>query len=91
MDMRVPTCGILVTHMHVLGECSVLGDMMATEKDWEEVADEEVSNAMRNLNKWQDQMNNVERVFRKYENMAIKHNFPEVKKEAVQEVKPRNT
>ena len=69
----------------VLGECSVLGDMMATEKDWEEVADEEVSNAMRNLNKWQDQMNNVERVFRKYENMAIKHNFPEVKKEAVQD------
>ena len=42
-----------------LGECSVLGDLMEDE-DWEDVDDEAVSSAMRNLSKWQDQMTIIE-------------------------------
>ena len=67
----------------LLGECSVLGDMVTDEADWEVVEDDVVENAMRNLGKWQDQMNNVERAFRKYENMALQNTFPEDKKEAI--------
>ena len=42
-----------------LGECSLLGDLMEDE-DWEDVDDEAVSSAMRNLSKWQDQMTIIE-------------------------------
>ena len=65
-----------------LGECSVLGDIMMDE-NWAEVEDETVSNAMRAINKWQDQWNRVERAFRQYENMAVKHKFSEEKIEAI--------
>ena len=65
-----------------LGECSVLGDLMADE-NWKEVEDETVSNAMRNLTKWQDQMSSIDRAYRKYENMALKHNFTQEKQEAM--------
>ena len=64
-----------------LGECSVLGDLMIDE-DWEEVEDETVSNAMRCISKWQDQMTSIERGYRKFENMALKHNFPQDKQDA---------
>ena len=66
----------------LLGECKVLGDMMILETDWTEAADEVVANAMRHLDKWQEQMNHVERAYRKYENSAIKYSFPEHKQEA---------
>ena len=65
-----------------LGECSVLGDMMIDET-WEAVEDDEISSAMRSLSKWQEQWNCVERSYRKYENMAVKHKFPETRREAV--------
>jgi hypothetical protein len=65
-----------------LGECSVLGDIM-TDETWDEVDDETVSDAMRKLSKWQDQMTSIERSYRKYENMATKHNFPTEKQEAI--------
>ena len=65
-----------------LGECSVLGDLMIDET-WEAVDDETVSSAMRNLSRWQDQMTIIERAYRKYENMALKHNFPEDKQDAI--------
>ena len=65
-----------------LGECSVLGDIM-TDETWDEVDDETVSDAMRKLSKWQDQMTSIERSYRKYENMATKHNFPMEKQEAI--------
>ena len=67
----------------LLGECSVLGDMLTEILDWEGVDDDVVEDAMRNLGKYQDQMNQVERTFRKYENMSLKHHFPEDKKEAM--------
>ena len=65
-----------------LGECSVIGDMMDDE-DWEQADDETVSNAMRKLSKWQDQMTSIERGYRKFENMALEHNFPQEKQEAI--------
>ena len=65
-----------------LGECSVLGDIMADE-DWEAADDDIVSGAMRNLTKCQEQMNTIERAYRKFENMATKHKFAEVKSEAI--------
>ena len=65
-----------------LGECSVLGQLMADE-DWSEVDDEIIGSAMRNLSKWQDQMNTIERSYRNFENMATKHNFPCDKREAI--------
>ena len=65
-----------------LGECSVLGQLM-TEESWEEVDDEVISNAIRNLSKWQDQLNAIERSYRRYDNMSIKHNFPEEKTESI--------
>ena len=65
-----------------LGEVSVLSDIMPDE-DWEEIDDEAVGNAMRNLSKWQDQMNRIERSYRKYENMAMKYNFSQVKQDAM--------
>ena len=43
-----------------LGECSVLSQLMV-EESWEEVEDEVISNAIRNLSKWQDQLNVIER------------------------------
>ena len=64
------------------GECSVFGDMMPDE-NWEVVENEVVSHGMRNLGKWQEQWNQIERSYRKYENMAVKHNFSEVDREAV--------
>ena len=64
------------------GECSVLGDMMADE-NWQEVDDEVVSQGMRNLAKWQEQWNQIERSYRKYENMSVRYNFSAIDKEAV--------
>ena len=64
----------------VLGECSVLGDMLPVEDNWEDAEDEAVGSAMRSLDKWQDQMNTVERAHRKFENMATRHDFPEARK-----------
>ena len=66
----------------LLGEISVLGDIMI-EENWEEVDDETVGHAMRNLSKWQDQMNIVERSYRRYENMALKHSFSQERKESM--------
>ena len=57
--------------------------MLRVAVDWEEVTDDFDENAMRNLSKWQDQMNEVERAFRRYENMSLKHSFPVDKKEAM--------
>ena len=66
----------------LLGEIEVLGNIM-TEEYWEEADDEVIGNAMRNLSKWQDQMNIVDRSYRRYENMALKHNFSQERKEAI--------
>jgi hypothetical protein len=57
-------------------------DMMVDE-NWDIADDDVVSSAMRSLSKWQEQWNIIERSYRKYENMSIKHNFPEHRKEAV--------
>ena len=65
-----------------LGECTVLGDLMQEEL-WSEADDAVISNCMRDLSKWQEQWNAVERAFRQYENMAIKHKFSETRKEAI--------
>ena len=65
-----------------LGECSVLGDLVADE-NWEEADDETVSGAMRQLSKWQDQMTIIERSYRKFENMALRHKFPQEKQDAI--------
>ena len=67
----------------VMGECSVLGDMLTAEGDWSEADDAVIGNAMRNIAKWQEQMNTVERAYRKFENMATRHNFTKSRKEAV--------
>ena len=67
----------------VLAECSVLLDMLSVESDWETVDDEIVSTAMRDLVRWQDQMNSLERSYRRFENMATKYDFPNTKKEAI--------
>ena len=64
------------------GESSVLCDMMPDE-NWSEVEDEVISQGMRNLAKWQDQWNQIERQYRKYENTAVRNNFSEIDKEAV--------
>ena len=64
------------------GECSVFGDMM-TDENWEEVEDEVISQGVRNLAKWQEQWNQIERSYRKYENMAVRHNFSEINRDAV--------
>ena len=66
-----------------LGEVSVLGGMMLDE-NWEEVEDETIGNGMRNLSKWQDQVNIIERSYRKYENMALKYKFSGEKKGAME-------
>ena len=66
----------------VLGECSVMGDMMPDE-DWVEAEDTVVAEAVRNLAKWHDQWIRVERAHRKCENVALQHNFSEEKKEAI--------
>ena len=65
-----------------LGECSVPGDLVADE-NWEEADDETVSGAMRQLSKWQDQMTIIERSYRKFENMALRHQFPQEKQDAI--------
>ena len=67
----------------VHGECSVLGDMLTEVDDWENVDDEVVGNAMRMLARWQDQMNSVERAYRKFENVATLHSFSQTTKDAV--------
>ena len=69
----------------VLGECSVLGDLLLDVSDWDDVEDEVVADAMRNLDKWQEQMNVLERSYRKFENMAVKYDFPDSKKDAIRE------
>ena len=56
----------------LMGECSLLGDMMGLETDWEEADDDSVSTGMRSLSKWQEQMNTIERAFRKFENVSDK-------------------
>ena len=65
-----------------LGEVSVLDEIMLDEK-WEEVDDETIASAMRNLAKWQEQIIIIERAYRKYDNMALKHRFPSERKEAM--------
>ena len=65
-----------------LGECSVLGQLVVDEV-WTDVDDEVIGSAMRNLSKWQDQMNIVERSYRHFENMATKYNFPSDKRESI--------
>ena len=45
----------------VLAECSVFTDMLTVVSDWEEVDDEKITDAMRSLDKWQQQMNILER------------------------------
>ena len=67
----------------VLGECSVLMDMLMIENDWEAVDDERISQAMRSMGKWQEQMNTLERAYRQFENMATKYDFPATKKDAI--------
>ena len=69
----------------VLGECSVMGDLIPDE-DWAEVEDSDVAEAVRNLEKWQDQWIKVERSYRKYENMALQYKFSEERKEALKAV-----
>ena len=66
----------------VLGECSVLGDIMP-DKEWKDLDDNEISEAVRNIAKWQDQMLRIERSYKNYENMALKHKFSDEKIEAV--------
>ena len=53
----------------LLGECSVFCDMMGLEVDFSEVEDDIISRGMRDLASWQDQMNTIERAFRKFENV----------------------
>ena len=57
-----------------------------SDEDWEAADDETIGSAMRSISKWQDQMNIMERSFRTFENMALKHGFPEEKKEAMKAV-----
>ena len=66
----------------LMGECSVLGDMMGLEVNWEDAEDNVISNGMRSMARWQEQMNTIERAFRKYENM--KYKFSSDRQEAVQ-------
>ena len=66
----------------LLGECSVMGDMMGIVVDYEEAEDDVISSGMRSLVVWQEQMNTIERVFRKYEN--TKDNFSTDRQEAIQ-------
>ena len=65
-----------------LAECRVLEDLMPDET-WEEMEDEDIGKAMREMSKWQDQITNLERCFSKFENLSLKHNFSEDKKEAI--------
>ena len=65
-----------------LGEVSVLDEIMPVEK-WDEVDDETIASAMRDLAKWQEQIIIIERAYRKYDNMALKHKFPSERKEAM--------
>ena len=65
-----------------LGEVSVMLDMLV-EEDWVNTDDETVASAMRDLSRWQDQMNVVERAHRKFENVALKHNFSTSQKESI--------
>ena len=44
---------------NLMGECSVLGDMMGLDIDWEEADDDVIENGMRNLARWQEQMNTI--------------------------------
>ena len=67
----------------VLAECSVFTDMLTVVSDWEEVDDEKIADAMRSLDKWQQQMNILERTYRKFESMAVTHRFPATKSEAI--------
>ena len=67
----------------VLAECSVFTDMLTVVSDWEEVDDEKITDAMRSLDKWQQQMNILERTYRKFESMAVTHGFPATKSEAI--------
>ena len=64
------------------GECSVLEDIMPDE-DWTVVDDDVISQNMRSLSKWQEQWCQLERAYRKYENLSLRHLFPQVDKDAV--------
>ena len=64
------------------GECSVLEDIMPDE-DWTAVDDDIISQNMRSLSKWQEQWCLLERAYRKYENLSLRHSFPQVDKDAV--------
>ena len=52
----------------------MLSDMMPDE-DWVEADDDIISDAVRRLSKWQEQWICIERSYRKYENMALKHSL----------------
>ena len=67
----------------LLGECSVLGDMMGAEVDWTTAEEDAISSAMRSLEKWQEQMNTIERTFRNFENS--KGVFTPDRQEAIQD------
>ena len=72
----------------LIGECSVLGDMMGLEIDWESADDDVIGNGMRNLAGWQEQMNTIERSFRKFEN--VKSRFTSDRQEAIQQIYDEN-
>jgi hypothetical protein len=68
----------------LMGECSVLGDMMGLEVDWHDADDDVISNGMRSMAGWQGQMNTIERAFRKFEN--VKSSFSTDRQEAIQQI-----
>ena len=68
----------------LMGECSVLGDMMGLEVDWHDADDDVISNGMRSMAGWQGQMNTIERAFRKFEN--VKSRFSTDRQEAIQQI-----
>ena len=68
----------------LMSECNVLGDMMGSEVNWEEAEDDEIRAGMRDLSRWQEQMNTIERAFRKFENFQDK--FSTDRQEAFKQV-----
>ena len=49
------------------------------EEDWENTDNSTVSQAMRLINSWQNQMNEVERKYREFENDSKEYSFPQNK------------
>ena len=64
------------------GETNVMGDLLM-EENWEETDNSTVSQAMRLINSWQNQMNQVERTYREFENDAKEYSFPQDKVEPI--------